>query len=49
LTEPEAAAAMAALQRRGASAVEKRRATATFQRLFHERGADSGLVASRGR
>ena len=44
VTDPEALEVMAAMQREDASADEKKRANAAFQRLFHERGADSGLV-----
>ena len=44
VTDPEALEVMAAMQREDASAEEKKRANAAFQRLFHERGADSGLV-----
>ena len=44
VTDPEALEVVAAMQREDASAEEKKRANAAFQRLFHERGADSGLV-----
>ena len=44
VTDPDALKIMQGLQHKDASAEEKQRTMAAFQRLFHERGADSGLV-----